>query len=375
MGFFRSVGQLIRLMQLPPEKRRLVVYSESRNYWPYLGGMVQKLATEYDQPLCYISSDAQDPGLHLSLPNVTPIETDLGFARNWLFENLDARVMLMTMPSLHQFQVKRSRHDVHYVYCQHSLVSLHMVYQEGAFDHYDTLFCAGPHHVAEARALEQLYQLAPKQLVEHGYAPVDKLLAARSPTPLPESAEKHILIAPSWGSNGLVETGEAAVLIRWLLAHGHRVTLRPHPQTLRLAAEAIATLQQEFSTHPRYGMEQHIASQDSLHQAHLMVSDWSGAAMDFAFGLGKPVIFVDIPRKIHNPHYERLGMTPFEEHIRHTIGHVIPPPSQMEADGDMDSRMAAALSCRIPPDITAEHVYHPGDSDAIGAAYIHRLLA
>ena len=32
-----------------------------------------------------------------------------------------------------------------------------------------------------------------------------------------------------------------------------------------------------------------------------MVSDWSGVAMEFAFGLERPVLFIDVPRKTNNP--------------------------------------------------------------------------
>ena len=32
-----------------------------------------------------------------------------------------------------------------------------------------------------------------------------------------------------------------------------------------------------------------------------MVSDWSGAALEYSFGLKKPVIFLDLPKKVNNP--------------------------------------------------------------------------
>ena len=63
---------------------------------------------------------------------------------------MDVDVVVMTMPDLNQFQIKRSRFSVHYVHVQHSLVSLHMIYRKGAFDHFDTVFCSY-HHIAEIR--------------------------------------------------------------------------------------------------------------------------------------------------------------------------------------------------------------------------------
>ena len=56
-----------------------------------------------------------------------------------------------------------------------------------------------------------------------------------------------------------------------------------------------------------------------------MVSDWSGAALEYAFGLERPVLFVDVPRKVNNPEYERLGIEPFEASVREQIGRVVAP--------------------------------------------------
>ena len=54
-----------------------------------------------------------------------------------------------------------------------------------------------------------------------------------------------------------------------------------------------------------------------------MISDWSGAALDYAFGLNKPVFFLDIPRKINNPNYKDIGIEPFECYIRNIVGTII----------------------------------------------------
>lgn len=56
-----------------------------------------------------------------------------------------------------------------------------------------------------------------------------------------------------------------------------------------------------------------------------MISDWSGVALEYAFGLQKPVIFIDLPRKVNNPDYQRLGLEPLEVSIRESIGEVISP--------------------------------------------------
>jgi hypothetical protein len=319
----RRLLDVSTFQQLPKSQRRIVFYSEGKNYWPHLEGILQEFLRISSMPVCYISSGADDPGLTLQHPNLRCYQIDEGWIRNWLFANIDTDVMVMTMPDLHQYQVKKSMHPINYVYIHHSLVSCHMVYRPGAFDHYNTIFCAGPHHVTELQAMEERYNLPRKNLIAHGYGRLDSILATQDENSTPLKNEiPHILIAPSWGEHGIIETmGEQ--IIELLLEHPFKVTLRPHPQTVKFAKNQILAIQKKFGSNPLFVLETNMASQDSLRQSDIMISDWSGAALDFAFGLEKPVIFIDVPKKINNPHYQEINIVPFEEKIRTQIGAVV----------------------------------------------------
>jgi CDP-glycerol glycerophosphotransferase (TagB/SpsB family) len=324
--FLRHLRDVMRFMQLPSEQRSLTFYSEGKNYWPHLEGLVKEILATGETPVCYISSGEDDPGLLIEHPNYSAFKIDEGFIRNWLFENIETDVMVMTMPDLHQYQIKRSKHKVHYVYVQHSLVSLHMAYRKGAFDHYDTIFCAGPHHVEEIRAMEAHYNLPKKNLVEHGYGRLDAIIEEVNRRPKkvkPNNAPRHVLIAPSWGPEGTIESGIAARIVDQLIEQGCQVTLRPHPQTVKFAKDKIDPILKKYGDHPLFSFEANVAGQDSLHESDLMISDWSGAALDYAFGLNKPVLFVGVPRKVNNPEYEEIGIEPFEVRIRNEIGMIL----------------------------------------------------
>jgi len=326
MGFIRHLRDVIRFVQLPKEQRRLTFYSEGKNYWPHLEGLVREILARSDIPVCYISSGADDPGLLLKHPNYQTFKIDEGFVRNWLFENIETDVMVMTMPDLHQYQVKRSKYKVHYVYVQHSLVSLHMVYRKGAFDHYDTIFCAGPHHLREIRAMEAKYNLPPKNLVEHGYGRLDAIIDESKKRPKkdkPVDAPKHVLIAPSWGQKGTIESGVGEEIVNQLIEQGCQVTFRPHPQTIKFCKDKIDAIVKKHGGNPLFTYEANVVGQDSLHDSDIMISDWSGAALDYAFGLNKPVLFVDVARKVNNPDYEEIAIKPFESYIRTKIGHIL----------------------------------------------------
>ncbi|MFA0113367.1 CDP-glycerol glycerophosphotransferase family protein [Vibrio sp. 10N.261.46.E11] len=363
MSFFTHIKNVIGFLQLPKEYRKLTFYSEGKNYWPHLEGLVREVLATSDIDICYISSGKDDPGLALEHPRFRAFKIDEGFVRNWLFENIETDVMVMTMPDLHQYQVKRSKHKVHYVYVQHSLVSLHMVYRKGAFDHFDTIFCAGPHHVKEIRAMEAKYNLPVKNLVEHGYARLDAIIdeAAKREKPVKETTLfKHYLVAPSWGEHCIIEAGIGLKLVGQLLAEGHKVTLRPHPQTIKFSKNKVDEIVKKHVSNANFIYENNVAGQDSLHESDVMISDWSGAALDYAFGLSKPVLFADVPRKVNNPYYKEIGLEPFESNIRCTVGAIY--------NGKINGEITNKFNVN-------EHVYCVGYSSKVGSQYLVSCLS
>ena len=364
--FFRHFRNVLRFTGLPASERRLTFYSEGKNYWPHLGGMVEYILDNSDIKLNFITSDTNDPVHKLSHSNLSVFLIDQGPVRNWLFENIETDLFIMTMPDIHQYQVKRSKHPVHYLYTQHSLLSLQMVYRAGAFDHYDTIFCCGPHHIREMRAIEQAGGLKPKTLVEHGYPWLDAIIkeaAAKPSKPKKEDALcKHVLIAPSWGPKGVIESGVGQTLTQQLLDQGHKVTLRPHPETLKHARPQVEAILRSHKTNPNFVFEENVAGQDSLHLSDVMITAWSGAAFDYALGLGKPVISVDVPKKINNPDYQDIPLIPMEIDVRAKLGQVISP----------DELEALDLKTLSPPpnDLTKEFLFNLGQSVQVGGDWI-----
>jgi len=368
-AFFAHLSAVIRYNQLPSEERTLTFYSEGRNYWSYLGGLLETVLNTSNINICYVTSSEDDPGLKLNHPRLKTFVIGDGFIRDWMFANMKTDVMVMTMPDLNQYQVKKSSHPVHYLYVQHSLVSFQMVYRPGAFDHYDTIFCAGPHHIEEMRAIEKCYDLPAKNLFEHGYARLDSIVAENATRPQSLKSENdatHYLLAPSWGPNGTIETGVGKKIVDLLMSNGAQVTLRPHPQTIIFAKKQVDEIVNAHKDNPMFDFENNVQGQDSLHASDVMICDWSGAALDYAFGLGKPVLFIDVKRKINNPNYTDIPLEPFEVTIRDKIGQVI-SPENIEALLKMDTN-------RLPETLAENYVYNIGNSDEVGATEIIRLV-
>ena len=324
-SFIASWRGCIELRSLPLEDKNLVFYSEGGAYHGFLLPVISHLTEDHNLKIYYLTSDQDDPLLSEPPENVKSIYVGWGSAMIFAFQTLEAKVLVMTMPDLHSFHIKRSRYPVHYIYLQHSLVSSHMVYKPGAFDHFDTILCSGSHHVSEIREWEKLNNLPEKNLYEHGYAPLDTILDMVSSRPLiskPATSNYNVLVVPSWGSEGLIENG-AKELVGSLLDAGHYVTLRLHPQSRINSAKNVKLLAANFNSHPNFEMDIDNAIFESLIKADVLISDWSGVSLEFAFGLERPVIFIDVPKKINNPRYTELENIPIEISARDKIGIIL----------------------------------------------------
>jgi hypothetical protein len=377
LQFFCHLGQVIKFNQLALADKQIVFYSEGKPYWAHLGGLVEQLLASGELKLCYISSDKDDPGLALEHANYQSFLIDTGFVRNWLFANMQASIVVMTMSDLHNYQVKRSIHKIHYVYLQHSLVSLHMTYTAHALDHFDTVFCSGQYHQDEVRAAEKLYNLPEKNLVKHGYARVDAILKqaqeiSSTASSCDPGAPIHVLLAPSWGEQGLIETIGAQV-VNDLLESGFKLTLRPHPETVKHAPDKLEQIVKQHQENKLFNLEVNIVSQDSLHQSDIMLCDWSGVALDYAFGLNKPVIFLDIPKKVFNPEYQKLNIEPFEVSIREKIGTIL-AMDKLDTLASVIKHTLANYDPVAQQKLATETVYNLGNCDEVGASELTQLL-
>ena len=359
-----DILQAIKIIKLPKERRKIIFYSEGKDYWPIFEGIIKILIKETDLYISYITSDKNDIGLGKKINRFSIFFTDEKYVRNWLFANLEADIVVMTMPDLNQYQLKRSKHNTHYIYLQHALMSLHMAYREGAFNFYDSIFCSGPHHISEIRAIEKKFKLSPKKLYQHGYSRLDSLIKEVG-YPKAKNTPKQILFAPTWGIKAAIESGVAEKLIDKLLIYGYRVIFRPHPETIKSSFSIIDKILKKHTDNAMLKYDASISSLNSYYHSDLMISDWSGAAIEYAFALKKPVIFLDLPKKINNPNYKDINIEPFEVSIRKKIGYVVKL-------SELSSSLINSISS-IKVDIK-EQVFNIGKSDYYGAKHIIKIL-
>lgn len=355
---------------LDEKDRQIVFYSESHHYWTHFEPIISSLISDHDLPICYLTSDENDPILFKKIPGVKVFWIGEGFLRTFLFRQLNAKVMVLSMPDLESFYLKRSQYPIHYVYVFHSLVSTHRVYNHAAFDHYDTILCCGPHHEEEIRHNEHLYDLKPKTLVAHGYGRLDSIISKKQTN---IANPRKILIAPSWGQENII-TICGSELIQVLLASGFEVVFRPHPQSCKHQKKSIRAILKNFQGNANFHYEENMNATRSLQESAVMISDWSGAALDYAFGLLKPVLFIDVPPKIHNKRYAEQQKPVLEDYLRKELGGVVTPAEISQ----VSHRISQLLENTSWPEkiekLRQKHIYNLGTSGAVAAKYLSCLV-
>ena len=322
-SFNSELNDLKKFENLDHTEKQIVFYSENQNSMFIFKSLIEELINQ-DITICYVTSSKDDPNLNSSNEKIKTFCIGEGIMRTKFFLNLKADILIMTMPDLGTSYIKRSKvYPVHYVYMFHAIASTHLVYKKSAFDNYDSIFCVGNFQIDEIRSREKLYKLDAKNLIETGYSHLDNLMKKYSTNKqIPINDPIQVLIAPSWSDDGLFETAiEKNISI--LLDSGFKVTLRPHPMTQKKSEKKINFLLQKFSSNSNFVLEKNIPNFDSFVKSDIMITDWSGAAIEYAFTLERPVLFIDVPKKIHNSDYEKLPEIPIEISIRDKIGEII----------------------------------------------------
>ncbi|MCL1999371.1 MAG: membrane protein insertase YidC [Turicibacter sp.] len=354
-------------------KKRIVFYALSGGQYKFYRDLIEYLLENSEIEIHYLTNDPNDRLFSERPQGLLPYYVSLKKTVSLMLK-LDADMVITTVHGLQNFYLKRSvaRLDIEYIFIFHGITSTHMVAREAAYDHYDTVFCVGPHHAAELRRREELAGLPKRKLIKSGYGLYDRLAATY--TDVPRNGIK-ILIAPSWQEDNILEKHTEEMLDS-LLGNGYNIVVRPHPQFVGLFPERMATLQEKYKKFSESGsgelaFELDISGNESILESDVLITDWSGIAYEFAFVTGKPCVFVDTPMKILNPNYERYGLEITDITWRNKVGISLP----VEEIGNIAAAVKRLLSEKEIfrekiAETLAEYIYHPGRSSEAGGRYI-----
>ena len=375
-GFIEEWKNLERVQKSINGGCSIVFYAENKSSMNHFKLLLLELTEVRNLQVCYVTSIKNDPVFSLKNKNIFAYYIGDGITRTKFFLTLKAKILIMDMPDLETFHIKRSKvYPVHYVYIFHSMFSIHSYLRKGAIDHYDTIFCVGEHHEKEILETEKVYNLQPKKLVKYGFGRLDALLSEKEKFPqINTHNEKLIIISPSYGKNNLLNVC-GIELIEILLKMNFKVLLRPHFIILRDSNDLIKKIHSKFDNNPNFIMETGVISPDDFHNSICMISDWSGISFEYAFTFERPVIFIDVPKKILNSYSDDISMDPIEISIRSELGYVVSPkelekiPELIQMSNDNNKNIQEKIKL-----LRSKTVFNIHKSKIIGADYIEELI-
>lgn len=352
--------------------KHLVFYSVSNGFYKYFKGVIEYLLEHTNITIHYITSDPND--------NIFEMEKEHSQIRAYyigenrlitLMMKMDADMVVMTMPDLENYHIKRSyvRDDVEYVFMQHSMGSNNMVMRKGCMDHFDTIFCADTYQMLEVRETEKVYGLPPKNLVEMGYPLIDELRENYVGMQHVENEKKKILIAPSWQEDNIIDSCLEKLLDA--LKNGqYEIIVRPHPQEVRLKAEYMEVVRQKYAS-DHVVIQTDFTSNSPIIEADLLITDWSSISWEYAFATLRPVLFIDTPMKVMNPDYQKIDIVPLNILLRDKLGKRLKTDQMDRVAETVDYLLDHRLQYKEQINMLAhKYVYNLGTSAEVGADYI-----
>lgn len=356
--------------------KHIVFYSEGSGFYKYFQGAIEWLLSNSDACIHYVTSDPDDQIFEIAKTKPRILPYYIGEKKLiTLLMKLDADVVVMTLEDLDTYHLKRSyvRKDAEYVFMFHHMSSTHLTATKSAYEHYDTLLCAGPHQVAEIRKAEQLYGMKPKKLVEYGYDLLDRNIREFESGHLGRNLKPTVMIGPSWQEDCILDSC-IDEMIEALLGNGWRVVVRPHPEYVKRFALRWEAILARWAHIPDEDLffEKDFSSNQSVFMADVLITDWSSVAFEFSFSTLRPSVFINTKMKVNNPDWEQLGIVPTDISWRDELG--------VSLDKDcMGTRIAGVVDDMIQnpqkwraqiKTVREASIFHIGDSASYAGEYL-----
>lgn len=352
--------------------KHLVFYSESNGFYKYYKAIIEYLLENTNIVIHYITSDYNDKifekeKMYENLKAYYIEEKKL----ITLMMKMDADVVVMTMPDINNYHIKRSyiRKDIEYIYIPHGMDSINLTMRTCSINNYDTIFLTGKYQKEEQEKTNEVYNLKNRKLFEWGYSLLDDMISDYQKNKTINS-KKTVLIAPSWQKDNIVDLCLNDILDS-LKQEDIKVIVRPHPQQVRHMKEKFDAMKEKYKDNPNVEIQTDFSANNTVFNADLLITDWSAIAFEYAYTTKKPVLFVDTPMKIMNPDYKKIDVEPFNIWVRNEIGEIVSVENCKNINITVNKMLdnSTIYEDKINK-LVNESVYNIGHSGEIGANYI-----
>lgn len=359
-------------------RKELVFYALTSGQYKFYKKLVEFILDNSDIIIHYLTNDPDDALFKQENPRLIPYYASQRRTVSLMLK-LDADILVTTVPDLQSYHMKRSvvRSGIEYIYTHHGISSGHLVLREKALDHFNTIFCVGPHQVDEVRRREQLAGLPAKKLVKAGYGLYDQLIESFADASSASNEKPQILIAPSWQADNIMELCINEVIAS-LLGNGFKIVVRPHPQFINMFGTRIDALRKRFSRQELDGeivFELDFSDNSSIFMSDVLITDWSNIAYEFSFCTLKPSLFINTPMKVMNPNYKQYDLEVLDISLRGKLG-VSVDTDKVDGLGDV---VAGLIDEKDKyrnkiEEIVKQYIFYPGRNGEAGGKYVIKQL-
>lgn len=312
----QSLESALLLLTAAQSQQRLVIVVEGLRDLPFLQDVIARL-TGPGREIWLLSAEALPiSGLSALGVELSYVDGLKGAAWQKLLGCLAASIVLTTLTDLGTPRFPKSSR-ARYAYVFHSLVSTHVAYENGSFDAYDIVFCPGVRHLEELRRRDEQRHAPKRRLLAAGYPFSDRLLAFQT-KPAP-SGSGTVLIGPSWGNDSAYRKIWPAIVDQ-AVSLGWNVVVRPHPETIKRSAKLMREFMRRFAGDPAVTFDGTATGGLPAREAEVLITDWSGIALEFSLGSRTTIVFVDLPMKVRNAGWRTIAPSSVELDSRSVIG-------------------------------------------------------
>jgi hypothetical protein len=228
--------------------------------------------------------------------------------RELVFLTLNLKILYSSTPNLNQTIFKKTKFtNCKYIYLQHSPVSLNLIYSNNAFDSFDAIQVLSTFQLKEMKEIKDRNNLKIK-IFKSQYLFPQKLKTLKKN----QIVNEEILIAPSWNSN-FYSTNCHILLKESLDKNNISFKLRPHPMSFKKNEISLDEL-------AKHNIPIDKTSFMNLYNYNFLITDWSGAFIEFALLFKRKAFLINTPMKIINKDYSKYKNQPIEILLRNTLG-------------------------------------------------------
>jgi len=229
--------------------------------------------------------------------------------------NLKCDLFFTTTPGLNSSSFPKSKISPKnkrpkYIYLFHSLVSPNEMYSKNSFYNFD--YIISPSETVG----EQLKLLVGKKtkILNFGYLLFDNMEAYSF-----KNYKEKVLIAPSWGDQGLSKNLSAIQkIIKSIESIKLDAVFRPHPMNIDNFGD-----ENFFLDNCEIDLNLDLKN---LQDYKFLITDCSGIALEYYFLTERPVLFINVPKKRkRNLTFAEKKLNLIEDDMRNIIGTIIEP--------------------------------------------------